>query len=63
MCNPPPPPRGSMAPLKSKKLNVSGVINIAKSIEGGSIKLTTLVDYMYMCAVTNAYFCNGCIFF
>ena len=37
-------------------------INIATSIEAGSMKLTTLVDYMYMCAVKNAYFCNGSTF-
>ena len=46
---------------KVPKLYASGGINIAKSIGGGSMKLTTLVDYMYMCAVTNAYLCNECI--
>ena len=45
-----------MASLKSQNYG----INIAKSIEGGSMKLTTLVHYMYMCAVTNAYLCNEC---
>ena len=48
--------------IKVPKLYASGGINIAKSIEGGSMKLTTLVDYMYMYAVTNEYLCNGCIF-
>ena len=45
---------------KVAKLYASGGINIAKSIEGRSMKLSTLVDYMYMymCAVTNAYLCN-----
>ena len=28
------------------KLDASGGINISKSIEGGSMKLTTLVDYI-----------------
>ena len=41
----------------------SGGLNIAKSIKGRSMKLTTLVDYMYMCAVTNAYLCNESIFY
>ena len=30
--------------------------------KGGNMKLTTLVDYLYMRAVTNAYLCNDCIF-
>ena len=42
---------------EKKKLYASGGINIAKSIEGGSMKLTTLVDYIYV------YVCSHeCIF-
>ena len=46
---------------KVPKLYASGGLNIAKSIEGGNMKLTILVNYMYMRAVTNAYLCNKCI--
>ena len=65
MCNPPlpPPPRGVNGAHKVSKLYASDGINITKSIEGGSMKLTTLVDYMYMCAVSNAYLCNDCILY
>ena len=62
MCTTPPPQGVNGAP-KVPKLCASGGINITKSIEGGSMKLTTLVDYMYMCAVTNAYLCNKCFCF
>ena len=50
-----------MAPLMSQ--NTSSGINISKCIEGGSMKFTTLVDYMCACAVTNAFPCNKCNFF
>ena len=64
MCN---PPRGSMASLKSQNYG----INIAKSIEGGSMKLTTLVHYMYIimhiimhiCVMNVVYFIIIIIFF
>ena len=54
MCNPPPPPppRGQWRPYVPKLYASSGKA-ISKCIEGGSIKLTTLVDYIYVCAVTN----------
>ena len=45
------------------KLYASGGINISKFSECGSIELTTLVDYIYVRAVTNAYPCNKCLFF
>ena len=45
------------------KLYASDGIDISKCIEGGSMKLTTLEDYIYVCAVTNAYLCNECIIF
>ena len=31
---------------------------VNEGIEGGSMKLTTLVSYIYVCAVTNAFPCN-----
>ena len=40
------------------KLCVSSGMAIPKYIEGGSMKLTTLVDYIYMCAVPIAFPCN-----
>ena len=52
-------PRESMAPL----LYASSGIDISKCFEGGSMKFTTLLDYIYVCAVTNAFPCNECIFF
>ena len=44
------------------KLYASSRIDISKCIEGGSMKFTTLVDYIYIyvCAVTNAFPCNEC---
>ena len=57
------PPRGSMAPILNPKLYASSEIDISKCIEGGSMKFTTLVDYIYVCAVTNAFPCNDFIFF
>ena len=67
ICNPPPPPppppkRVTDAPHVPKLYASSGK-NISKCIEGGSMKLTTLVDYIYVCAVTNAFPCNDCNFF
>ena len=53
MCNSPPPPQRS-------KLYASSGIDISKCIEGGSMKFTTLVDYIYVCAVTNAFPYNEC---
>ena len=40
------------------KLYESGGIDFSRCIESGSIKLTTLVDYIYMYAVSNAYLCS-----
>ena len=51
-------PQGVNGAPKVRTLHASGGINIERSIEGGSMKITTLVDNMYMCAVTNAYLCN-----
>ena len=56
------PPRGSMTPLMSQNCTRLAE-DISKCIEGGSMKLTTLVDYIYVSAVTNAFPCNDCIFF
>ena len=47
-CATPPPPRGSMAPLMSKIVRPSSGKDISKCIEGGSMKLATQVDYVYM---------------
>ena len=55
MCNPPQGVNG--APYVPKLYESSG-IDISKCIEGGSIKLTTLVHYIYVCAVTIAFLCN-----
>ena len=44
------------------KLYASSGIDISKCIEDGSMKLSTLVDYIYVCAVTNAFPCNECKF-
>ena len=68
MCNPSPPPQGINGAPNVLKLYASGGINILKSIEGKSIKLTKLVDYsiyiyICVCAVTNAFPCNECILF
>ena len=67
MCNPPspPPPSGSMALLYVPKLYAFSGKAISKCIEIGSMKFTTLLDYIYIyvCAVTNAFPCNECIFF
>ena len=70
MCNPPPPRGVNGAPIVLK-LYASGGINITKSIEGGSIKLTTLVDYIYIyiyiyiyvCAALNECPCNESIYY
>ena len=64
MCNPPPPPHQGVngAPFVPK-VYASGKIDILKCIEDVSRKLATLVDYNYMCAVTNALPCNECNFF
>ena len=63
MCNHPPPPQEvNGAPNYVSKLYASSGKDNSKCIEGESMKLTTLVDYMYMCAVTNAFSCNDCIF-
>ena len=68
MCNLPPP----LFVIKNSlnggaryvlKLYASCGIDISKCIEGGSMKLTTLVDWIYMCTITNAFPCNECIFF
>ena len=59
MCNPPPPQGVNGTPYVTK-LYASSLKDISKCIEGGSMKLTTLVDYI--CAVTNAFPCNYCIF-
>ena len=58
-----PPPRGSMATFYVPKMYASSGIDISKCIEGGSMKLTTLVDYYihYMCVVTKSFPCNECI--
>ena len=60
MCN---PPGGSWRHFCPKKLYASSGDNTSKCIAGGSIKFTTLVDYIYVCAVTNAFPCNKYIFF
>ena len=59
LCNPPPPPQGVNGAPYVPILYASSGINISKCIEGGSMKFTTLVDYIiYVCAVTNAFPCN-----
>ena len=45
LCN---PPMWSVAPLMSPKLYASSGKDISKYIEGGSMKLATQVDYVYM---------------
>ena len=73
MCN----PQGVNGAPYVSKLYASSEKDISICIEGGSMKLTTLVDYIYiyiyiyiyMCvcvcviAVTNAFLCNECNFF
>ena len=64
MCvTPPPPPHGVNGAPYVPKLYASSGTDVSKCIEGGSMKLTTLVDYIYVCAVTNAIQCNDCNFF
>ena len=46
LCVPPPPPQGINGAPYVPKLYSSSRIDISKCIEGGSMKLTTLVDYM-----------------
>ena len=43
-------------PLMSKNFYASGGMDISKCIEGGSMKFTTLVDYICLCAFP----CNEC---
>ena len=57
------PAQGLNSAPNVPKLYASGGINISKSLEGGCMKLTKLVDYIYVCAVTNAFPCNECIFY
>ena len=59
MCNPP-PLHGVNGASYVPKLHASSGIDISNCIEGGSMKFTTLVDYIYVCAVTNAFPCNEC---
>ena len=59
---PPPPPQGVNGAPNVPKLCVSGGIHISKSIESRSLKLSKLVDYICVCAVTNALPCNKCNF-
>ena len=59
MCN---PPQGVNGAPYVPKLYASSGIDISKCIEGGSMKYTTLVDYIYVCAVTNAFLCYECNF-
>ena len=48
LCNPPPPPQGvNGAPFLPKSYASNG-IDISKCIEGGSMKLSTQVDFIYM---------------
>ena len=63
MCNPPPPPQGVNGAPYVPKLYASSGIDISKCIEGGNRKFTTLVDHIYVCAVTNAFPCNEYIYF
>ena len=63
MCNPPPPPQGVNDASYVPKLYASSGIVISRCIEGGSMKVTTLVDYIYVCAVTNAFPCVMNVFF
>ena len=55
MCNPPPPQGVNGAPYVPKLYASSG-IDISKCIEGGSMKFTTLVDYIYMCVQSRMHF-------
>ena len=50
------PRRVNSAPNVSK-LCASGRIDISKYIEGGNMKLTALLDFIYMYAITNSYLC------
>ena len=52
----------SGAPYVPKLYEYSG-IDISICIKGRSMKFTTLVDHIYVCAVTNAFPCNECNFF
>ena len=45
------------------KLYSSSGVDISKFIESRIMKFITLVDNIYVCAVTNAFPCNECIFF
>ena len=58
MCNSP----GVNGAPYDPKLYASSGIDISKCIRGGSMKFTTLVDYIDVCAVTNALPCNECVF-
>ena len=57
MCNPLSPPGVNGAPYVPKLYASSGK-DISKCIESGSMKLTTQVNYICVCAVTNAFTCN-----
>ena len=52
------PLRGTMAPLMSQNCT-----RLANCIEGGSMKLTTLVDYMYVSYESQMHFCVMNVFF
>ena len=52
MCN---PPNVNGAPYVPKLYSSSG-IDISKCIEGGSMKLTTLINYIYMCVQSRMHF-------
>ena len=62
MCTPSPPQGVNGAPYVPKLYASSG-IDISKCIEGGNRKFATLVDYIYVCAVTNAFLCMNIYFF
>ena len=51
-CNPPPPPppQGANGAPYVPKVYASSGKDISKCIEGGGMKLTTLVDYINVCA-------------
>ena len=46
--HPPPPPQGVNGAPNVPKLYASCGIDISKCIEGGSMKLATQVDYIYV---------------